>query len=777
MALPPEGTIRSLPRQLTNLPRYLTSFVGRNAELSALKSLLARSRLVTLTGAGGSGKTRLAVELGRACLGDWPGGVWWVELAPVDDPSQVPSAVAAALQLPELGQAQEVVTEWLAARRAVLVLDNCEHLVAACAEFCQAALQSCPELTIIATSREALGVPGEHRWSVSSMPATDAVRLFEARAQLIAPDYTVTPGNLETATQICEHLDGMPLAIELAAARLDMLTEHELLAQLSDRFRLLKAGSRTAPQRQQTMMATIDWSHRLLTEDEALLFRRLSVFRGGFTLESAQAVCADGIAGSALDALAGLVRKSMVVAERAERPRSRYRLLESQLAYAEDRLRETGELELVRRRHYEYFQESLTARTLCPPSQNLAAYGRADWIAQESGNLWAALAWARNNADDLGLSFAVDFGPRDFTQIRRLLADLLSHSLTQGTVRVGALCRDSLLALAQGDYGAALQAAEAAVAIARDVGDVEWVAWALTNLGFAHRCRGDLDAAAEINGEASSLLKGSNNLRLLRVVRGFAAFVAIDRGDYLGVTSILAECVATARAEGDVFWLEVYLDGLARAQLGMNNHQAAVVSWKDALSISRRINNFVGIVICLDGLSCVAAATGDELRALRLAAAASRLAGQWSVQSDPWVLRHTEAAGQRSRSRLGARKSEEAWEEGWALSADPAIDYALGESEPPPRVDPGPLSPRELEVVKLVAAGMTNRQIAKRLFVAERTVDNHLEHVREKLAVKTRAQIAAWVVQRGLAPGPATEQSHPRTETRNRSEIPPLGRS
>jgi predicted ATPase/DNA-binding CsgD family transcriptional regulator len=762
MALPPEGTIRSLPRQLTNMPRYLTSFVGRNAELSALKSLLARSRLVTLTGAGGSGKTRLAAELGQSCFGLWPGGVWWVELAPVDDPLEVPGAVAAALQLPELGQAQEVVTAWLGARSAVLILDNCEHLVGACAEFCQASLQSCPELTVIATSREALGVTGEVRWFVSSMAATDAVQLFEARGQLTVPDYKVTPVNLETVTQICEHLDGMPLAIELAAARLDMLTEHELLAQLSDRFRLLKAGSRTAPERQQTMIATIDWSYRLLTEDEALLLRRLSVFRGGFTLESAQVVCGDGITAIVLDALAGLVRKSMVVAGRAVGPRSRYRLLESQLVYAEDRLREAGELELVRRRHYEYFQESLAARTLWPPSPTRAASGRADWIAQESGNLWAALAWARNNADDLGLSLAVDFGPRDFTQIRRLLADLLSHSLTQGTVRVGALCRDSLLATAQGDYRAAIQAAEAAVVIAREVGDVEWVAWAISNLGFALRCRGDLDAAAEINREASLLLNDSNNLRLLRVVRGFAAFVAIDRGDYLGVLASLAECVAAARAEGDVFWLEVYLDGLARAQLGMNDHQAAIVSWNEALSISRRINNFVGIVICLDGLSCAAAATSDDHRALRLAAAARRLAGQWSVQSDPWLGRHAEAAAKRSRSRLGARKSEEVWKEGWALSADQAIDHALGQSEPQPGADASPLSQRELEVVKLVVAGMTNRQIAGRLFIAERTVDGHLEHVRQKLAVNTRAQIAAWTVEHGLAPGPTGDQHHPR---------------
>src|SRR5712692_8107446 len=231
--------IQSLPQSQTNLPYFLTTFVGRTAELSALKSSVGKSRLVTLTGAGGSGKTRLAAELGRACLRLWPGGVWWVDLAPVDDPSQVPGAVVAALHLPGQGPAQEVVTAWLAARKAALILDNCEQLVAACAEFCRAALTRCPELTIIATSREALRVPGEARWPVSSMPATDALQLFEARAQLVVPNYKVTASNLQTVKQICERLDGMPLAIELAAARLGMMTEHEILSQLADRFRLL----------------------------------------------------------------------------------------------------------------------------------------------------------------------------------------------------------------------------------------------------------------------------------------------------------------------------------------------------------------------------------------------------------------------------------------------------------------------------------------------------------------------------------------------------------
>jgi predicted ATPase/class 3 adenylate cyclase/DNA-binding CsgD family transcriptional regulator len=742
--------IRSQPHPQTNVPHYVTTFVGRSAELSALKSSLARSRIVTLTGAGGSGKTRLAAELGRAYLRLRPGGVWWVELAPIDDPLQVPGAVVTALQLPGQGPAQEIVTAWLAARRAVLVLDNCEHLVTACAEFCQAVLQRCPELTIIATSRESLGVPGEVRWPVSSMPAADAVQLFEARAGLVVPNYKVTPSNLKTVIQICDRLDGMPLAVELAAARLDVLTEQELMTQLSDRFQLLKGGSRTAPERQQSMMTTIDWSYRLLSQDEALLFRRLSVFRGGFTLESAEAVCGDGIAASVLDLVAGLVRKSMVVAERTEGARSRYRLLESQLVYAEDRLRESGELELARRRHYEYFQHSLAAKSFWLPSRDPEG-GSWDWMAQESGNLWAALGWARNNVDDLGLSLAVDFGPRDFTQLRRLLADLLANSPTQGQVRVSALRNAGYLAMAQGDYDAALETSESAVAVARETGKADLVAAALDRLGMVHRFRGELAAAAEIFEEATSLLKDSTNLGGLSWHRNCVANLAIDTGDYAGASAVLAECVATARAAGAVTFITIYVDSLARAQLGMNDYQAAMVSWKEVLSVTRRHNNFFVFVNALDGLSCVASGSGDDIRALRLAAAASRMSRDWSVRSEPWVERRAEAAEQLSRSRLGPLKTEEAWNEGWAMNFDQAIDYGLGGSEPETPVDAGPLSLREREVAKLVAAGLTNREIAKRLFIAERTAEGHVEHIRNKLGMRSRTEIATWAAERGLA--------------------------
>lgn len=735
-----------------NLPHYLTSFVGREGELTALKRLVARSRMVTLTGPGGAGKSRLAAALGRACLNLWPDGAWWVELAPVSDPRQVAGAVVSSLALPGRGPAQDVVIAWLAARRALLVLDNCEHLVAACAEFCQAALERCPQLSIIATSREAVGVPGETHSPVSSLRVSDAVRLFEARAVLVQPSFKVAARNLDSVTEISERVDRLPLAIELAAARMGVLTEQEILSQLSDRFHLLTGGNRTAPERQQTLIATIDWSYRLLTEEEALLFRRLSVFRGGFTLASAKVICADGIAGSVLDLVAGLVRKSMVVAERTEGSGTRYRLLESQLAYAEGRLREAGELEAMRRRHYESFlnclETKLGPRALPPVALGVA---QAAWVARERANLWAASGWARRNAYDMGLLLALRLAQStsaDITAMRSLLVDVLEHSPEKGVLRADALVCVARLAYSERDYDAARRAAAGGVALAREVGDVEAVAYALLHASVAESFQKPSNIAIDMLEEAASLLKVSNNLRLVMRIRNNLGLVAVERCDYTSARDTLVDCVAFARADNDVTTTANYLDSLAWAQLGLDDHQAAAASWKEALSKYRSVLDNRGTIYCLSGLSCVASATRDDQRGLRLAAAASRLSDEWSYH-DPW-LRRAEEFTRRSRSRLGVRKSEVVWNQGWASSAEQAVAYALSDAGEPLE-EGGPLTRREKEIAALVAGGHRNREIAEQLAISRRTVDAHVEHIRNKLGHQSRAQVAAWATAHGLS--------------------------
>lgn len=681
-----------------NLPNYLTSFVGREGELTALKSLLARSRMVTLAGPGGAGKSRLAAELGRTCLELWPGGVWWVELATLSDGREVAGAVVATLKLSGRGPALDVVAASLADRQAVLVLDNCEHLVAACADFCQAVLGRCPQLAIVATSREALGVAGETRWPVSSMHATDAVQLLETRARLVLPDFKVMATNLEAVTQMCERLDRMPLAIELAAARLGMMTEQEILSQLSDRFGLLTGGNRTAQERHQTMMATIDWSYRLLTDDEGELFRRLSVFRGGFTLESVLAICAEGIAGSGLDLLTGLVQKSMVVADRPEDSASRYRLLESQLVYAEDRLRQAGQLELVARRHYQYFLDALGAKLgpqVLPPRAPGAA--EAAWIAREWGNLWAATGWARSNADDGGLLVALRLAQcsfPDITAMRRLMRDVLDRSGETAVLRMSALAYSSGFANVQGDYNAALSAAGAALALAREIGDAEALAYQLLRSGNVHQVHGDADTAAATYDEAIALLKNSSNKRLLAGIKNNFGLLLVERGDYASARDILVECVAEGRGGGDVSETAAYLDSLAWAEVGLGDLQEATAHWKESLSTFRSILDDFGTIWCLFGLSCAASASGDDVGALRLAGAAARRSDQW-FRYDYWIPTQSEKFQQRSRSRLGAPKSEEAWKEGWAMTVHQAVDYALREAKREALVDARPLSRRE----------------------------------------------------------------------------------
>ncbi len=676
--------IQSMPQKLTNMPKYLTTFVGRNAELSALRSLLPRSRMVTLTGAGGSGKTRLAAELGKLCLRLSPGGVWWVDLAPVNQDDQVSEAVLASLELPGQGPAPEVVTAWLAARRAVLVLDNCEQVVAGCADFCQTAFQRCQELTIIATSREALGVSGEAHWPVSSMGAADAVQLFEARARLVAPDFRVTPSNLDTVTQICEHLDGMPLAIELAAARLGMMTEKDLLTQLSDRFRVLTGGSRSAPGRQKTLIATIDWSYRLLTNDEAMLFRRLAVFKGGFNVESARAVCVDGIGGSMLDVLTGLVQKSMVVAERLDDGSTRFRLLESHRVYALDRLLEAGELELTSKHHYEYFMEAMAARTISwtgPKASELApGIAERNWKAREAANLWRAVGWARDNTDDMGLGLALLVADFDFTDQARahaLLLDLLARSPAKGAVRAAALNLAARLAARQADATNSRRLADTSVAVAREVGDTELIAHTLSGAGVVYAAAGELGVAGQMYDEAISLLKGSSSRRLSIEVQNHLGVLMTEQGNYREALQILGDCVEFGRSEHDEPSTARFLESLANALLGLGDLESAAATWKESLSIHHELNDPFGTIWCVGGLALVAAARGDDQRALRLSAVVDRMSREWSLSAWPARVKQLEEAARTARSRLGAAKSARVWDSGQVMNTARALVYAL----------------------------------------------------------------------------------------------------
>ena len=729
------GTVagrRHQPASRHNLPTHLTSFVGREADLRALKALLRSSRLVTLTGTGGAGKSRLAVEAARANSQAWPDGVIWIELADEDD---VAAAVVARLELPGRGAPRDVVASWLAPRRTLLVLDNCEHVIAQSASFSHVLLQRCPGLTILATSREPLGIPGEARWPVSPLGDPEALSLFEVRARLVSPEYRLAAPNREPVIAICERLDRLPLAIEMAAARLDLMSEQELLANLNDRFRVLASGARTAPERQQTMAAAIDWSYRLLTPEEAMLFRRLAVFQGGFTLEAGRAVGANG---DTLRLLNGLVQKSMVFADRLEDGSTRYRMLESHHDYASDKLRESGELAAIQRRHYEFFRSQA-------------------WRWRESANFWAALAWARDNIDDAGLGLAVELAESEFSdhsRVRRLLEERLSRAQGSHPVRARALNVAARLASRQADDATALQMVDESIALSREVGDPRLIATILRGAGVVYHTAGRLDDSRRMYDEALALLEKSGDRRLAIDIQNQIGIIANERGDFETALNILNDCVAFSRSTGDRLELSRYLESLANAQLGMGDVDEAAASWAESLSIERDLNNPLGMVWALGGLALVAAARKDDERALRLASVVDRLSRESSFSTLPQRVDQLQESVDRIRKKLGAQKSEAIWKEAQAMSIAQALDYAMSTAGPQAAAgaDAGPLSRREREVAAMVATGMTNKQIAEKLFIAERTAEGHVERIRNKLGVRSRTEVATWAVAHGLVP-------------------------
>jgi len=712
-----------------NLPRSLTSFVGRESDIRSLRSLLATSRMVTIVGTGGAGKSRLAVEVAKSSAEAWSDGVCWIELAAAND---VAGWIVTTLELPGRGPALKVVASWLAAKRSLLILDNCEHMVAASAAASQALLEHCPELTILATSREPIGVPGEVRWPMTSLSDADALRLFEARARLVRPGFSAAP-QASVVTEICHRLDLLPLAIEMAAARLDLMSERELLANLNDRLRLLSSGARTAPERQQTMTAAIDWSYRLLTDDEARLFRRLAVFQGGFTLDAVRSVSDDG--GETLAVLAVLVHKSMAVVDRLEDGSTRYRLMESHRDYAHDKLEESGELAGIERRHYDHFRSQ-------------------SWNARDSANFWAAVNWARDNVEDAGLALAVELADSEFSdqaRMRALLMERLGRGSKRDAVRARGLNIAARLASRQADHDAGRKLADESIALARELGDSELLANMLRGAGAVHHAAGQLDIARRMYDEALALLEKSADRRLAISIQNQIGLIANERGEFATALEILGECVAFSRSSGDRGALEQCLESLANAQLGIGDVAGAEASWMEALAICRDRDDPFGMIWSLGGLVLVAAARHEDERALRLAGVVGRLSREFSFTA--WSSRVNQLTEGTApiRKKLGPERSEQIVGEGMAMNTQAALDYAVGATTASEeKADPGPLSRREREVAAMVAGGMTNKEIAQRLFIAERTAEGHVERIRNKLGVRSRTEVATWAVAHGL---------------------------
>ncbi|MBW0018026.1 MAG: LuxR family transcriptional regulator [Mycobacterium sp.] len=545
-----------------NLPAQLTSFVGRQAEIGRLRDALTGNRLVTLIGAGGVGKTRLAVQVAAEMADELADGVWYVDLAPITAAEVVPVTVARALGLPDLPgrSTMESLLRFVRDRHMLMLLDNCEHLLDASAALVAALLPEAQRLTVLATSREPVNITGEATWQVPSLSLADeAVQLFAERARLARPDFVVTEANSTAVAEICQRLDGMPLAIELAAARVRALSLTEIVDSLHDRFRLLTGGSRTAVRRQQTLRASVDWSHALLTETERILFRRLSVFFGGFDLPAAQFVCGDADVEryQVLDQLSLLVDKSLVVADDTS-GRTRYRLLETVRQYALEKLGESGEADTVRSRHRDHYTSiaALLDDSTRPDYQQCL-----DQAVLEMDNLRNALGWNLETGDtELALTLASSLRPVWLTRGRVLeglawfhviLPDYDQPVEVAPAVRARALADEAVLNVHDGASRKRMYRAQRAVEIARELDDPALLARALTSCGSIAGAGYDPDNAAVYYAEAIELARVLDDRWALSLVLSWRTNTAISTGYPLAAREAAEEGRDIADAIGD----------------------------------------------------------------------------------------------------------------------------------------------------------------------------------------------------------------------------------
>ncbi|MEO8739917.1 MAG: tetratricopeptide repeat protein [Casimicrobiaceae bacterium] len=637
--LPP---LRSLSAHPNNLPQQLTSFIGREKEMLEVKQTLGRTRLLTITGSGGCGKTRLALHVAVELLEAHSDGVWLVELAALADPELVPQAVAAVFGLSEEAARplSETLTDYLKSKQLLLVLDNAEHLLAACAQFADTVLRRCPEVKMLVSSREGLGVMGEVSYRVPSLAMPDpkrdtsrasvsryeSVRLFTERAQFHAPQFAVTEQNAAALASICARLDGIPLAIELAAARARSMSVEEVNKRLDQTFRLLTGGSRTALPRQQTLRALIDWSYDLLNTTEQALLWRIAVFAGGWTLDAAERVCADEAIenSSVLDLLTSLVDKSLLLTE--ERCGvTRYRLLETVRQYARDRLLESGESRRWRNRHLEYFvslAESAEPHLTGPEQQSWL-----DQLEREHENLRAALAWCSDEDADIGSGLRLGAAMYQFWFVRGHYAEgrsWLSALLAQPTtdddrhVRCKALNAAGGLARGQGDYAAASALFNESLAMERELGDLSGVALTLNRMGLLAFDRGDYRSSAELHEQSLAIWREIEDMRGVAGSLNNLGMVASAQGNYATARALYEESLTIKQGLGDRQNVAISLNSLGNIACHQSDFQAARVMYEKSLSIRHELGDREGIATSLNNLGIVATNQGDYARARSL---------------------------------------------------------------------------------------------------------------------------------------------------------------
>ncbi|MEQ4725918.1 LuxR C-terminal-related transcriptional regulator [Nonomuraea sp. B19D2] len=758
-------------RPAGNLPADVTGFVGRRQELSQARRLLADTRMLTLIGLGGVGKTRLALRVAAEARRAFRDGVWLVDLAPLQDGELLPRAVADALGLRDESSQRPLsgLAEFLEDKQLLLVLDGCEHLTYAAAMLAGKLLGAAPGLRILATSREILGVEGEQVLSVpplavpepgqpwAALTQSDAVRLFAERGAAVLNGFTVTEANAESVTALCRRLEGIPLAIELAAARLRALSVRQIL----DRLDIRTPAYRTSVPRHQTMRAAIGWSYDLCTPQERTLWARLSVFSGEFDLEAAEHVCSgDGLPQEQIfDLVASLLDKSILV--RGEYvTHARYRLLEIVRQYGSNVLVESGEEMASRRRHRDHFRD-LAERA----EADWFGPRQAEWVARlrhEHTNLRAALDFCLREPGEARHALEIVaalwnywvFFAGSFGEGRHWLERALELDAEPTAARVKALWVDAWFALRQADLTAATPLLDECRELARRLDDRVALAFVAHFSGLTAYLRGDTAGAIGLLREARDRHAANGDqdgvwMTLFHLVIAYSSVGDDGRAD-----SLAAECLAMCEArsaylsKSNALWVV----GLARWFRGEQDRASALV--RSGLKIMRSLDDRWGVAACLEVLAWVEAADGRDERAARLFGAAGMV---WQAMGTslpalrPFAEFHNLCETQ-LRLSLGQSGYSAAFRRGVELTADQAVDYALetGARAPAPRQEAEPeeaaaLTPRQREVAALIAEGLSNKDIAAKLVIAQRTAEGHVESILTKLGFTSRVQIAAWV--------------------------------
>ncbi|MFT3896018.1 MAG: adenylate/guanylate cyclase domain-containing protein [Anaerolineales bacterium] len=733
-----------------NLPAQLTSFIGREKEIEEIKGLLAANRMVTLTGSGGAGKTRLSLQVGTQGLNQFSNGVWLLELAPITDPALVPQALLSIFNLRESSHRSidEVLIEYLRTRNILLVLDNCEHLIEASAQLSERLLQACPHLKILASSREALGIAGEIAYHVPSLQAPnpadlppldqlekmDSIRLFMDRARTSKPDISLTKDNASFIAQICFRLDGIPLAIELAASRVKVLTPEQIASRLDDRFRLLTGGSRTALPRQQTLRAMIDWSYSLLSDDEKTLFRRLAVFVGGWTLEAAESVCGkEGSGFDVMELLTRLVDKSLVVITESELG-MRYHRLETIRQYSREKFFETDEVEAMRDRHLDYFVQFAEQA-----DENLKGSEQLLWqkcMSVEQDNLRAALEWAFDKHPYSALRIvgaanlywtAAGYSAEGFRLTQKALEQVQQNPFIKGTTaeqrqvaRAKALRGMTRLYLSLGDNARAKRTAEESVAIYRRSKDQRGLSFALVILAYPLEFLGERELAETILKESYLMARGEKDHYVmcralnmlarvtvalrhdldkaqkcidesLRRAREFglrsqeaqaqevAAAIALHRNDHNEARTHYNESVKLYEEIDARFNVVLEKSNLAHMERKLGNYEDALAYYRETILAFRDMGQPGAVAHQLECFGFIAAEQDRKERALQLFAAANALREKAGTPMRPEEKVYFDQQLQQLRSKTNSPTLEWIMTKGQALPMDKAIALAVEE--------------------------------------------------------------------------------------------------